>query len=352
MFEDVTYDEIMTRMLDRIRTDYPEVDTREGSLVYTAIAPAAIELAIMYSELDRVMEEAFAETASLEYLEKRTAERGITQRLATHAVMEASINQSVPIGTRFSLDEYTFVVINNAPYQLECETPGSAPNILRGELTPIEPNLGLTAKILDCIIPGEDDEDVEELRARYFEALNVQPYGFNIQQYREVTNSMAGVGATKVFPAWNGGGTVRLMILNSDYKVPSSDQVSAIQTAIDPIGNKGEGLGLAPIGHVVTVSPAVATSVDIICTFEYQDTYTWETVKENVYAAIDNYFAEMAKTWETDDMIVRINRINQVLMSVPGIVDVKDTKLNGGAYNLFLPETDIPVRGGINGFYN
>ena len=42
MFENVDYEQIMTRMLDRIRSNYPDLDTREGSLIYTAIAPCAI----------------------------------------------------------------------------------------------------------------------------------------------------------------------------------------------------------------------------------------------------------------------------------------------------------------------
>ena len=352
MYEHVTYEELMTRMLDRVRSVYPEVDTREGSLIYTAIAPCALELAIMYTELDRVLEEAFAETASLDYLEKRTSERGITQRLATRAVMQAKFDEGlvIPLGTRFSLGEYNYYVSNEEEFQLTCETAGSAPNTVLGTLTPIDNISGMTvAEITSCLIPGEDDEDVNSLRARYFASLGTQSYGFNAQQYREVVDGMDGVGATRVIPVWNGGGTVKLVILTSEYKAPTETLVQTVQETIDPTASHGTGLGLAPIGHVVTVVGAGETPINIECTFEYVNTYDWDSVKENVYKALDNYFVELTRNWENEAITVRINQINTVLMNVQGILDVTGTTLNGATANISIDSANIPVRGTVNG---
>lgn len=349
MFEEVTYEEIMTRMLDRVRGEYPEVDTREGSLIYTAIAPCAVELAIMYTELDRVLENVFAESASLEYLEKRTSERGITQRLASKAIMQGHFDVIVPVGTRFSLGDFNYIVTNSGSSYLECETAGAEPNTVLGTLTPIDDVRGLTvAEITECVVPGEDDEDVESLRARYFASLKTQSYGFNCQQYREVVNDMDGVGATKVIPAWNGGGTVKLVVLNSDFTTPTEEQIAIIQEALDPSETQGEGLGLAPIGHVVTVVGATELPINITCEFEYLDTYSFETVSDNVNEALDAYFEELSKTWETETITVRLNNINSVLMSVQGILDVRNTTLNGTASNVVIDPTCIPVRGTVN----
>lgn len=350
MFEEVTYEEIMTRMLDRVRSEYPQVDTREGSLIYTAIAPCALELAIMYTELDRVLEEVFAETASLEYLEKRTSERGITQRLASNAIMQGNFDVIVPVGTRFSLGDFNYIVVDSGKSYLQCETAGVEPNTVLGTLTPIDEVRGLTvAEITDCVIPGEDDEDAESLRARYFASLVTQSYGFNCQQYREVVNDMDGIGATKVVPAWNGGGTVKLIILDSDYASPSEPLIESVQTAIDPVSNQGEGIGLAPIGHVVTVVGAGETPINIECTFEYLDTYDWNTVKEDVYLALDTYFVELAKTWEKGDVVVRINYVINALMNVVGIEDITSLTLNGSTTNILISSDNIPTRGTVNG---
>ena len=350
MYEHITYEEIMTRMLDNVRTQYPNVDTREGSLIYTAIAPCAIELAIVYGELDRVLEESFADTASLEYLVRRAAERGITQRLASKAVMQANFNIRVPVGTRFSLGDYNYVVTDASNMYVQCETAGSAPNTVRGTMTPIDTVSGLdVAEIVSCLIPGEDDEDVETLRARYFDSLGTQAYGFNAQQYREVVDDIDGVGATHVLPTWNGGGTVKLIILDSMYRTPTKQLIDTVQETIDPLSNQGEGLGLAPIGHTVTVVGADETPIDINCTFEYAETYNWDTVRNNVYEALDNYFSELTKDWELSNLTVRINQINSVLMNVVGILDVSSTTINGIASNLVLDSAAIPIRGTVNG---
>lgn len=350
MYEHITYEDIMTRMLDQVRSEYPEIDTREGSLIYTAIAPCAIELAIMYTELDRVMDEAFADTASIEYLERRTSERGIYQRLASNAVMQGNFDVVIPVGTRFSLGDFNYIVTDSENSYLQCETAGSAPNTVFGTLTPIDTVTGLTvAEITSCLIPGEDDEDVEDLRARYFNSLNVQSYGFNAQQYREVVDDMDGVGATRVIPAWNGGGTVKLVLLDSEYGTPSGALIELVQNAIDPLGSQGSGVGLAPIGHTVTVVGAGETPVNINCTFDYLDTYDWESVKDSVYSALDEYFAGLAESWETGAVTVRVNHINNVLMNVQGVEDVSGTTLNGSNGNLLIDSENIPVRGMING---
>ena len=55
---------------------------------------------------------------------------------------------------------------------------------------------------------------------------------------------------------WNGGGTVKLTIIASDFTAPSTELIRQVQTAIDPEQNHGEGMGLAPIGHTVTVTGA------------------------------------------------------------------------------------------------
>ena len=62
MYEDMTFENIMDRCLDRVSSS---IDKREGSVVYDAIAPAAAELAdIMYIELAYLMDRAFPDTES------------------------------------------------------------------------------------------------------------------------------------------------------------------------------------------------------------------------------------------------------------------------------------------------
>lgn len=82
MYEAFTYSFILQRMLHRVSDD---VDKREGSVIYDALAPAAAELSEMYAQLDANQVLLFADTAAGEWLERRTAEFGVERQPATFA---------------------------------------------------------------------------------------------------------------------------------------------------------------------------------------------------------------------------------------------------------------------------
>lgn len=354
MYESITYEVILQRMINKVLEQNPNIDTREGSIIYNALAPAAVELQNMYIELDTILNESFADTQSREYLIKRCAERGIYPEPATKAVLKGEFNIDVPIGSRFSLDTLNYKVVEKILpkiFKLECETAGTEGNQRFGTLIPIEYIDGLTsATITELLIPGEDEEDTEVLRKRYFNSLNSQAFGGNITDYKEKVNAIPGVGGVKVHPVWNGGGTVKLVIIDSTYGVPSSTLVSTVQTVIDPIPDQGKGYGIAPIGHTVTVEGVATTSVNISTNITYQSGWTWADVEPYVYNTIDAYFLELAESWANEEnLIVRISQIETRLLDIQGIVDIADTTINGLAENLVLASDSIPVRGEVIG---
>ena len=194
MYENVTFESIMERMLSRVPST---MDKREGSVIWDALAPVAVELQNVYIALDVVLNESFADTASLFYLKKRAAERGITQKLASQAVLQGEFTPTtleIPIGSRFSCDSLNYVLtekVSDGVYKMMCETAGTEGNAHFGFLIPIDYIDGLeTAELTELLIPAEDDEDVESLRKRYFESMTSQAYGGNIADYKEKTMSI------------------------------------------------------------------------------------------------------------------------------------------------------------------
>ncbi len=351
MYENITYETILQRMLDKVPS---AIDKREGSIIYNALAPVAVELQNAYIELDVVLNESFADTQSIDYLIKRAAERGIMRKLATKAILKGVFNIDVPIGSRFSLDILNYTVtekIATGEYKLQCETAGNLGNTQLGSLLPIEYISDLTtATLTEVLIPGEDDEDIESFRVRYFASLDSQAFGGNIADYKEKVNALDGIGGVKVYPAWNGGGTVKLVIINSSYEVPSTTLIATVQTAIDPTENAGQGVGIAPIGHVVTVEGIDTTTVNITTTITYQSGWAWVDVETAVKAAIDIYFAELSATWaDNDNLIVRISQIEIRLLDISGVVDIAHTLINGAEENLVVPANNIPIRGDVIG---
>ena len=57
----------------------------------------------------------------------------------------------------------------------------------------------------------------------------------------------------------------------------------------------------------------------------------------------------MKKQWsEQETLTVRISGMNVALLSVQGIVDIGNTKLNGAGSNLSVGPYEIPVFGGVD----
>lgn len=352
MYENITYEEILQRMLDRI----PEgMDKREGSIIYDALAPAAVELQLMYIDFDTILSETFADSASREYLIRRAKERGVIPYPASFASLKAISTPSsldIPIGSRFSLNDLNYFIkakLQDGEYQVQCETAGSNGNKYFGTLIPINYIDGLeTITISEVLIPGEDEEDTESIRTRYFETFNTKAFGGNKKDYIQKTNAIGGVGSTKVTPVWNGGGTVLLTILNSEFNKASSTLVQTVQNVIDP-DPQGEGLGIAPIGHTVTVRTADEVTININTRITFQEGYSWTGQKTAITDAINAYMFEIRKTWANEvASVIRTSQIETRILNITGVIDVADTRINGSTSNLLLDAYAIPILGVIN----
>lgn len=392
------------RMLDRVSDDF---DKREGSVIYDAIAPAAMELAEFYIALDMVMDEVFAESASYYYLIKRAAERGIIPKEETNAVGRMVVfppDTAISAGDRFNLNTLNYTVVSalNAElgeYRVECETPGTIGNQQLGSMLAIETEHELnnmeSAELAEIIIPGEEEEDVETFRERYFASFHNQAYGGNKADYIEKVNNIAGVGGCKPFRVWNGdyhpskmipnemvqlwfgrqseetlgpqvyewietvynaakerlltvGGTVKVDIITSDWKAPTEAMLQTVQEEIDPTGTAGEGDGIAPIGHVVKVEGVKEVPINISTCMEYRNGFSFSNMQEPVQDLVDSYFLELCESWASNDNItVRVSQIESRILELDGVIDIRDTMLNGKAENVILGQDCIPVRGEI-----
>ncbi len=405
MYEAQDFEEIATRMLSHVDDKF---DKREGSVIYDAVAPTALELAFFYTCLDMVMDEVFADTASYYYLIKRAAERGLFPKEETPAVLKmevAPVNAAITVGDRFNLNELNYTVVRAfdgeaGAYQVECETAGTVGNQQLGVLLPMETEKELndleTAELTEVLIPGKDEEDVEVFRERYFSSFNNKSFGGNQTDYREKVTSMDGVGGCKIIRTWEKGydpsqfipspavmnwyesvrdtlssevrmwldaickaasekllttgGTVKVIIITSELKVPSKTLVDNIQAALDPVDKTGEGAGLAPIGHVVNVAGVVPKKVDISAIFTFETGYSSAILEDIINETVDGYFGELSQEWEKEEhLIVRTSELETRLLKITGIADISNVKLNEIESNLVLAVDEIPVRGSLNG---
>lgn len=344
-----SYDELLKGCLDKIPT---HIYKGEGGLIYDALAPACFELAQAYMEIENVLNITYADTSSGDYLTRRASERGVYRKQATQAIRKGVFNKMIPINSRFAIEDATYKNIKHISgfeYELQCEQYGKIGNIYSGPLNPLDSIDGLTdSQLTDILIPGEEEEDDESLRNRYFENIESESFGGNISDYKKKTKSLTGVGGVKVYPTWAGGGTVKLVIINSVFAKPSISLINEVQTIIDPVQNKGKGVGIAPIGHVVTVEGVEETSVNIESSISLVSGYSWADVKPHIESTIIDYFNDLSSTWDSQEKLVaRVSYIEARILQVTGVLDVQFTKLNGSLNNLILGANNIPKIGAV-----
>lgn len=353
LYENMTFDFILKRMLKRVPDKY---DKREGSIIYDALAPAAMELAEDYIMCRVILKETFATTADRAFLIERAKEYNVYPQEATYAEVLAQFNQAVSIGARFSYEQLNFRVTElvdstQHTYKMLCETAGAQGNNCIGPIVPITNISGLTlAEITKVITPGEDEEDTEIFRARYFAALKSKAYGGNGDDYKEKILALQGVGGVKVYRCWNGGGTVKCVVLGSDYNLPTDERITELQNTIDPTP-QGQGYGIAPIGHVVTITAATATKINVSATLTCKTGYVADDVKSAVQAAVESYLLEQRESWikqsDTEYIVVRCAFILAAILNVTNVVDVTNLTVNGETDRVTLASDAVPVIGDL-----
>lgn len=339
--------------------EYPDdIDKSENSPVYNAVAGQAAEMSQLYTFLEVALQLAFADTSEGEYLTRRVAEFGTNRRAARKAIKKGIFKDDddslidIPIGSRFFIDDLHYEAIekiSEGSYQLQCEEEGTVGNRPKGDLLPIENiNSLATAEMTDVIVSGEDEESDESLFERYIHDMNEPAFGGNVSDYKGKINSIQGVGGVEVIRAWNGGGTVKCIIIASDFSKPSDELIDSIQTEIDPEENQGEGIGLAPIGHIVTISPVAETEISIETTVTLDPGLSASSMKEDIEASLSDYLLSLRKAWKDEDkLVVRTAQIDARLLMLPSVVDIAGTKINGLKENVEINKENIPVLGAV-----
>lgn len=348
-YEEMTYEVILHRMMERVSAQYPNLDTREGSMLFNALAPAAAELAIMYIELDNAMNESFVNTATREYILIACKQMGIdiTQFEAKAGSHKGVFNVEVPIGSRWNCDIFNYVVVEYLglddegyyTYKLDCETIGTAPNNQTGDLTPITDSpMGITvAKVTECLIEGENETEDDAIRTAYFEYVSTAVSDGNVNQYKRWCNEYDGIGNSKIFPLWNGANTVKVSILSASNRKATPELVNEFQEYLDP-GIEGMGNGVAPIGAFVTVSTATEVPIDVTATVKLKAGYTETT---GIDTAISNYFSSIAYNKSQ----ISYMTLGAVILGVDCVEFINNLTINDSTNDITLGSEEIPVLG-------
>lgn len=399
MYEKETYEVILERMLGRVSD---KLDKRPSSLIYDTHSPAAMELQGLYIELEYLIRNSYGDTAAREFLVLLAKDRGLVPDAATGAVLKgefepAGIDVS---GRRFNIGNVNYTVLEGmgpGEYKVQCETEGTVGNQHFGDMIPLDYIDGLqSARLTEILIPGEDEEDTEAFRQRYFDSFSGRSFAGNRAAYMEAVKRIDGVGDLKITRVWNGdicpaemvptaevaswyesavdgldagvaswlsavytaarekkltvGGTVLITVVSAlDFGPVSDVLLDRIQTELDPEQNAGEGYGIVPIGHVVSVKSAESVPIYVKAEVTFSEGYGWTATGTLIRNTVDSYLLELRKEWAgSSGITVRISQIESRILGVKGVIDITGTQINGSPDNLTLTAYQIPVTGGVS----
>ena len=335
MFEGMTYEAILEDMLTQITSD---VDKREGSVIYDALAPCAYHLAQIYFGLDFWIDLVSGDTAVGEFLDRVVADYGLTRKPATYAVRKITTSGTVDIGVRWGLNDTTYIItelISTNMYKATCAQLGDIGNTYTGALENIDNVSGITATITDIITPGQEEESDENLRTRYYLKLRQPVTSGNSNHYKQWALEVPGVGDTKIHPLWDGPGTVKIVIVDNDKQPASSTLIEATADYIE---------GLRPIGAEINVVSGTGKQINLAAKVILTTGYSLQTIISTLSHAVTEYFKSIAFSIA----YVSIAKIGTILLSTEGVIDYSDLQLNSTTSNIALTEEEIPILGTVN----
>lgn len=369
-FQNKDYDYFLRKMLDAVPDN---IDKREGSIIYDALAPAALVMGQQSLDMANVIKETYIKTASGEFLDYRAIEHGTSRYPATQTEAKAKVLNdkkepldNVQVGDKFASigDSPIFYAVtkvnDDLTVELTAEVKGSSANSYIGQILPVTPNDLLSwAEITEITAPARDVESDDHLRARLLSSQSWIAYGGNVADYLDMTSKIDEVGAAQIYPTWNGGGTVKVVILNNNLMTASASLVQKVKNTLDPEDKQAEGYGLAPIDHAVTVTAPEELIVNVDISVKLDDTKVTRYVKDSITKAVEGYFQSLRKDWADinqklgrgyQETIYRSKILSQVMLT-EGVVNAKLPSLNGRDADIDLvfnnSKSQLPVVGTV-----
>ena len=333
MFEAFTYEVILEDMLSRVTND---VDKREGSIIYDALAPTAFHLAQTYFYLDAYLDLLFADTAGGEFLDRIVTAAGITRKEPVYAVRRIVTSGPVAIGTRWAIDGVMYTIeesLSTNNYSATCMQAGSIGNTYSGILENIDNVSGVAATLTDILVSGEDQEADDALRTRYFDKVQAAGTSGNIHDYRKWALEVPGCNGAKVYPLWDGPGTVKVLVVDENMQI----DVGLPTIVAAYIEEK------RPIGATVTVVSPENKAISVTANVVPDGSKTLAEIQTAFMESLAAYLSSIV----FDTYSVSYARIGSLLLSTVGVEDYNTLLINGGAANVTIDDDEIPEVGTV-----
>ncbi|NPV52226.1 MAG: baseplate J/gp47 family protein [Firmicutes bacterium] len=351
--EDQTYEAILQRMLNALP---PDISKAEGDFIWDSLSPTAIELALAALWAQEVLRRGFASTTFDQYLDMRCGEHGVIRRPAVKAtgkvkftgtagaVVPSGIRVATPADPTTGAQSVEFITTESVTLDangegfaaIEAVEAGSGGNVVAGAISVlVAPVTGVNAVTNpEPTTGGIDTESDESLLNRYYLKVRTPATSGNKAHYMNWALEVPGVGDAKVIPLWNGPGTVKVLVVDSEKQPASPELVAAVAEHIEEE---------RPIGAAVTVVAATGVTVSVTATVTLDTGYILNDIQTEFVKRLRDYFASIAFR----QTYVSYAQIGSILLGIPGVMDYSSLQVNGGTANVTLGDEGVPVLGTV-----
>lgn len=339
-----TRDIIRERMLGNLPDTYNKLP---GSWTWETYQATAIELENRYAELEDSVNQRFAGTADMENLKIISFEKGVEWKDATKAngtvTVTGTAGSIINIGDLFSntINEYqateskTLDSNGTATVKVECTVGGIIGNTPENTITEFPKTLaGInTVNNPQAFTNGYEAESRDSLLERYYEVIRRPATSGNVYHYEQWAKSVVGVGNAKVKPLWNGNGTVKVIIIDSNNQIPSQELITKTATYIETV---------RPVGASVTVAAPTEKTINISCKITLKQDYVLDSVKTTIQNNLIEYFK--SKTFAKDNNIYYAE-VGNIIFNSEGVsnMDYSLLTLNGAKNDIILVDSNTDV---------
>ena len=351
MFRETNTETIIeNRMFDNVPSD---IDRSEGSFIYDAIIPAGKEIATAYINMDKILNMAFASTAAANgyytQLELRCSEVGISRKAGTLAngtiTFAGADGTIIPAGTliqsfsglKFSTLAIATIASGTATVKIQALIEGTSYNLPSNSIiqAPIAIN-GVTSITNTVSTTGGTAKETDSaLLERYYLQVKSPATSGNKNHYLNWALSVDGCGGAKVVSLWNGNGTVKVIIINSNKEGADVALVDSVSRYIESV---------RPIGATVTTVSATPLQVNINITLTIEaNNYTLNTVKANIETSITEYLKSIAFKQGN----LSYAKLGSIILSSEGVKDYSSLLVNSGSTNITIKDDEIAILGTV-----
>ena len=364
------YEELETNIKTRMVDNIPETWRVEpGDFMHDAIAANPLEIKQLQANQDEILRHAFPQYAEKEFLDLQLQAVGLKRGEATANKRNLSINAAagvvIPKGhTALSVvlgpngdpleyeveDAVNFETAGTKDVIILCRVKGEAGNVLSGSDFILQPPIPGVNIITDegTLIPGADEEDDLSAWNRYDFKAKHPDTGGNRNDYIRWALEVTGVGKVKVLPLWAGAGTVKVVIVDTQYLPASDFLINEVQEYLDP-GITGMGDGKAPCGAFVTAVKAASVVLNIEASVAWSEGADPVAVKAKFLEELEKYRKSIVFANKVGvNPAVVFNRIGALLSFTNGVSNYSGLTVNGGTADIAIPGEGVPVIGEVN----